>query len=302
MRRLKLSTTDVGDDRSETAPKITVDAQGWPATVTWPGMSKPLCLPGLGDFVAVRAKGVAPRMVTRFWAMAEPAQREKFRREVFETTNAAATEKSKSADNPHTVIFTQSLVHPRLKWATRQLEVCKGEPRAKLTVRLNRTSSEAPETFYIVFPFPCESALPETSCGDVPFVPIRDQVPGTCRDYYGIDGWIHYATPAGHWFWVSRDAPLVSFGDPPQMRPAPSDNPRGMHRVLAMVFDNFWFTNFVADSHGVMEFQFDLAWRKELPASVRAADVARNLASEPQVMINPGLKEDPIVMKRLYEP
>ena len=30
-----------------------------------------------------------------------------------------------------------------------------------------------------------------------------------------------------------------------------------------MIFDNFWFTNFVADSHGVMEFQFDLAWRKE---------------------------------------
>ena len=33
--------------------------------------------------------------------------------------------------------------------------------------------------------------------------------------------------------------------------------------MLAMVFDNFWFTNFVADSHGVMEFQFDLAWRRD---------------------------------------
>ena len=101
---------------------------------------------------------------------------------------------------------------------------------------------------------------------------------------------------------MSRDAPLVSFGDPPQLRPAPSDHPQGMHRVLAMVFDNFWFTNFVADSHGVMEFQFDLAWRKELPASVRAADVARTLGSDPVILINPGLKEDPIVVKRLYEP
>ena len=68
-----------------------------------------------------------------------------------------------------------------------------------------------------------------------------------------------------------------------------------------MVFDNFWFTNFVADSHGVMEFQFDLAWCKVLPVSVRAADVARTLSSEPVVLINPGLKEDPIVMKRLYD-
>jgi hypothetical protein len=75
-----------------------------------------------------------------------------------------------------------------------------------------------------------------------------------------------------------------------------------MQRVLAMVFDNFWFTNFVADSHGLMEFQFELAWREKLPASVGVADFARTLASEPQVMINPGLKEDPIVIKRLYTP
>jgi hypothetical protein len=302
LRRLKLSTTVVADDRAAPAPKIATDAQGWPTAVTWPGMSKPLFLPGVGDFVAVRAKGVAPRMATRFWAIAEPAKREKFRREVFETSHAAAKERSKAADNPHTIVFTQSLLHPRLKWAVRELEVWKGEPRAKFTMRLFRTSSEAPETFYIVFPFPCESVLPETSCGDVPFVPIRDQMPGTCRDYYGIDGWIHYATPEGHWFWVSRDAPLVSFGDPPQMRSAPSDHPQGMHRVLAMVFDNFWFTNFVADSHGLMEFQFELAWREKLPASVGVADFARTLASEPQVMINPGLKEDPIVIKRLYTP
>ena len=72
--------------------------------------------------------------------------------------------------------------------------------------------------------------------------------------------------------------------------------------MLAMVFDNFWFTNFVADSHGVMEFQFDLAWRKNLPATGGAAGLARTILAEPQVMINPALKEDPIVIKRLYTP
>lgn len=301
IRRFKLNAADVADDRPVPSPSIKTDAQGWPAEIIWPGMSKPLCLPGLGDFVAIRAKGVSPRMVARFWAAAEPAQREIYRNEVFEATHAAAPDTTTAVDTPHTVLFTQKINHPRLKWATRQLEVWKGEARAKLTMRLFRTSSEAPETFYIAFPFPCESVLPETSCGDMPFVPVRDQVPGTCRDYYGIDGWIHYATPAGHWFWVSRDAPLVSFGDPPQLRPAPGDQPQGMHRVLAMVFDNFWFTNFVADSNGAMEFQFDLAWRSELPASVSAADVARTLVSDPVVLINPGLPEDPIVMKRLYD-
>jgi hypothetical protein len=72
--------------------------------------------------------------------------------------------------------------------------------------------------------------------------------------------------------------------------------------VLAIVFENYWYTNFVGDSHGVMEFQFDLAWRKELPSSVKIEDVARALTAEPQVVINPGLKEDPILIKRLYTP
>ena len=69
-----------------------------------------------------------------------------------------------------------------------------------------------------------------------------------------------------------------------------------------MIFDNTWFTNFVGDSHGVMEFRFDMAWRKELPASASVEGWARTLASEPQIIINPGLKEDPLLMKRLYEP
>ena len=143
--------------------------------------------------------------------------------------------------------------------------------------------------------------MPETSCGGVPFTPFRDQLPGTCRDYFAIDGWIHFATPAGHWLWVSHDAPLVTFGGP-QTLARRSDPPQETNRVLAMIFDNFWYTNFVADSHGVMEFRFDLAWRKDLPASAAVEDLARTLASEPQVLINPGLKEDPIVVKRLYEP
>ena len=142
--------------------------------------------------------------------------------------------------------------------------------------------------------------MPTTSCGGVPFTPFADQLPGTCRDYFAIDDWIHYATPAGHWLWVSRDAPLVTFGEP-EARLRRSDAPRDTHQIAAMVFENFWYTNFVGDSHGVMEFRFDLAWRNEL-ANADVRRLARTLASEPQVMIVPGLKEDPIVIKRLYEP
>ncbi len=34
--------------------------------------------------------------------------------------------------------------------------------------------------------------------------------------------------------------------------------------MVAMVFDNIWHTDFVADSYGTMEFQFDLVWKEKI--------------------------------------
>ena len=58
---------------------------------------------------------------------------------------------------------------------------------------------------------------------------------------------------------------------------------------------------FVADSPGVMEFQFDLTWRKDLPPA-DASRVAEALTLDPVQMINPAAPEDPTVIKRLYQP
>jgi hypothetical protein len=71
--------------------------------------------------------------------------------------------------------------------------------------------------------------------------------------------------------------------------------------LLAMLFNNFWYTNFVADEHGVMEFQFDLVWREKLDTPA-AAELADTLVAEPVVLINSDGKEDPIVMQRLFNP
>jgi hypothetical protein len=38
--------------------------------------------------------------------------------------------------------------------------------------------------------------------------------------------------------------------------------------LLSMVFDNTWDTNFAADSHGIMEFNYDLVWRRHIEGAV----------------------------------
>ena len=112
--------------------------------------------------------------------------------------------------------YTQALEHPRLAWATRRLELWKREPRARLTFRLNRR--------LVVRPGDLSASSSRCPCDGVAAAAelrracrsrrSRDQLPGTCRDYFGIDGWAHYATPEGHWLWVSRDAPLVTLDGP----------------------------------------------------------------------------------------
>ncbi len=80
------------------------------------------------------------------------------------------------------------------------------------------------------------------------------------------------------------------------------DPPENSSRILAMVYNNVWVTNFVADSHGVLEFQFDMALQPLDRPTVDPARLAETLQAEPQVVINPGMKEHPIFLERLHRP
>jgi hypothetical protein len=68
-----------------------------------------------------------------------------------------------------------------------------------------------------------------------------------------------------------------------------------------MVFNNFWYTNFPGNSHGAMQFQFDLVW-KAPGDSASAAGMAAAVTTEPVLEINPGGKEEPLYLRWLYKP
>ena len=300
--RLKSEAVEADQPPQAPPPSVNLDQSGWPASVSWQGMKKPLFTPGFGDFMAVKVKGFAPRWILKdVFGNTDDRQREELRAEHLEEVPAVAEGKAAVEQNPHTTVYSQALSHPRLRWASRRLEIWNRQPRARYTLSINRISSEAPEFFFVVFPLPCEGTQPLVSNGGLPFVPYEDQLPGTCRDYFSIDGWVQYETADGNWLWVSRDAPLVTFGSS-GVKARRKDPPKETHRVLAMIYENGWYTNFVGDSHGVMEFQFDLAWKDTTDGPSRPEDLAQSLLTEPQVMINPALREGRIVIERLYKP
>lgn len=300
VRRLEWLTDEVTEASTDALPDVECDEQGWPQTATWPGMSKPLFSAGTGEFEAVSVEGFAGRW--GYLDMFSTGNSEA--RDAYRTTQLRSEKATPAGDvtvrsNPHTTLYTQSLSHPRLRWLTRELELWHGEPQARLTIRFDRRSEEKPEFFFLGFTVPCTGTLPEASCGGVPYVPYADQLPGTCRDYFSIDSWLNYRTEAGNWLWVTRDAPLVTFQDH-QLLARATAPPPDTNRILAMVFNNIWFTNFVADSHGVLEFQFDLAWTPSGNDAVPHAIIAETLQVEPTVVINVQEREDPIFMRRLH--
>jgi uncharacterized protein Usg len=293
---LTITACDTTKDTAEIRkPQVETDSNGWPVSAIWPGMTKPLFAAEVARFLSVA--GASRSNIGEIHVAADQQKREELRRKYLVTTDATYANASVE-ETAHTIVYTQPVHHPRLGESTRRIELYKGEPRASVSVRVNRTGSTAPEVFYIAFGFPNEGRMPLFSSGGVPFTPYSDQLDGTCRDYYAIDGWADYATTHGHWFWVTRDAALVAVGGPHTVErrtTAPADT----HRLLAMVFDNFWHTNFVADSHGEMEFNFEMAWRENVPNPVRLGDA---LASDPVVVVNPSTRESPELLNHLFRP
>ena len=302
IRRLDLREEKIESPKPDGGPTVEVDEQNWPVAVRWPGMEPSLFQKGTGDVISVGFRGFAGRWIySDVFGIADRQQRDQRRSELLDETIATAKAPADVKRNSHTTVYTQQLSHPRLTWAVRKLELWHREPRARLTVRLRRSESELPEILFVACDLPCQGTLPESSVGGMPFVPYEDQLPGVCRDYFTIDDWVQYNTPQGRWLWATRDAPLITFGEH-NVAARRDDPPENTNRILAMVFNNVWVTNFVADSHGSLEFQFDMALQ---PAGAKPIDPTRlteTLQSEPQVIINPGLKEHPIFLDRLHRP
>ena len=302
-KRFELSKEPAGNPtQGRPAPAVKTDGQGWPTAATWSGMTQSLFAEGLGEVVAVKVNAFAPRWALQdIWHTGDAEKRRKLQAEKLEFIATQPAGQAAVEETPYTICYTQPLSHPRFKWATRRLELWKGQPRARLTVRFNRLSSFDPELLCVVNPLPCDGTLPRLSSGGFGFTPFTDQLSGTCRDYFAIDGWAHYATSAGHWLWVTRDAPLVTL-DGPHPKSHLTAPPAHTGRMLAIVYDNFWYTNFQGDSPGVMEFQFDLAWRQQLGNDSEAEALADTLVSELVPVLNPALPESPVFLERLYHP
>jgi len=147
---------------------------------------------------------------------------------------------------------------PYVRRLETEVRLWHGLKRVDVEVRLDKQPCEAYESLYVAFPF----ALDEPrafihSCGAT-FEAEREQLPGTCRDYYGVE---HFAAFQGRSGWAvvcPVDAPLVQLGDLTFGRWA---DHLALNRacLYSWLTNNFWYTNYPGYQLGRLRFRFALA-------------------------------------------
>ena len=262
--------------------RVETDGKGWPVQLSLG--DQVLVMGAAGEFIAAEADGFSPRWTFRdIFDTEDEAERRRLYQAHIHLSNAEYGP-TICRNEDDVVTYEQPFSHPLLAYGKRILTVDRGDRTVSFTVRFYRKSNLAPALYYIRIDSPIQNGRTHISNAGKPFRPNVDQIEGSCRDYYALDGWVHCENAEGSWLVSSRDAALVAFGAPSQPSRIQSPLPEN-HRVFFQVFDNTWDTNFNPNAFGMMEFTFDLATGVALEDSARTS---LDLAAEPVVIVRTG--------------
>ena len=260
-------------DMAEVEPKekqkarITVDDKGWPTSVSFTD-GEPLFKDGIGNFVGFTVDGFGPRWeFRRVFYIEDPDERLEEARRVVKQISAVYG-KAERFQEGNTIVFTQGFSHPFLLNGWRRLEVYPTTRQMVFKLHVNRLPTAVPQRWYLQFPLNTGDIIPTLTEGGEPFQPGIDQIPGSCQEFYAIDGTAVYGCRPWTLAWSSEDAAMVSFGNslPGSRQYGPL---KDVNMLNAVLFDDFWDTNFAIGAQGPLDFTFHLA---ELPSDISSVD------------------------------
>jgi alpha-mannosidase len=114
-----------------------------------------------------------------------------------------------------------------------------------------------PEATYLLFPFDLSHAQARFDVGGVPVRPEIDQLPGVCRDYFTVQGWVDFNNGDHGVTIATPDNPLIqlgTFGFAQNRSTSMLD--RAM--LLGWVTNNYWETNFPAYQPGMVTARYHI--------------------------------------------
>lgn len=256
-------------------PDVVLDGSGWPVSVTWKGMEYPLYE---GEIGLLRSCS----MVSGGWWSGNAELEEHF----------SGRTQAVREDTPYSVRFTQKMENALVNSAIRFIEIYKKEPRVHVKVIYDRKlhPQRVSEVHYVEFPLPDIVREIKTSNGGSVFTPFKDNIDNTCKSFYVTDAWVSYGSSDGTRVWSSATTPIVTFGNTEYYK-----NPESLqnsNRLLSMVYNNGWGTNFPMEYSGDVVCEYDLYWYPGEFDKEAVGAVTDTYLVKPVVVMNPAARED----------
>jgi alpha-mannosidase len=114
-----------------------------------------------------------------------------------------------------------------------------------------------PEATYLMFPFNIPNAQARFDVGGMPVRPHLDQLPGSCRDYFTVQGWVDFNNGERGVTIATPENPMVQLGD---FHFAHNLQEVTLERamLLGWVTNNYWETNFPGAQPGVVTARYSI--------------------------------------------
>lgn len=163
------------------------------------------------------------------------------------------------------------VVGPGVKSATCTFTLWQASRRLDIEWVFDKVAVEGPESVFFAFPFSIESSGFLGDFNGIPCEPDAEQLPGSVKAWYPVQGWVGVDGPEHSVVLVPLDAPLVHLGGVNTGRVVEHLD-RGSPVVMSWALNNHWFVNFKAAQDGRIRLRYSLT---TMPGHLDAAEATR---------------------------
>jgi hypothetical protein len=158
---------------------------------------------------------------------------------------------------PFATIVEQMLEHPHVGRLCQRVLLPHHADHIECQAEWQMGLTEHPEATYLLFPFDLPHAQARFDVGGVPVRPHRDQLPGVCRDYFTVQGWVDFNDGAQGVTIATPDNPLIQLGTF-NFAQNHADFKLERAMLLGWVTNNYWETNFPAYQPGIVTARYHI--------------------------------------------
>ena len=129
--------------------------------------------------------------------------------------------------------------------------------RVDIVNRIDKKAVRTKEAIHIAFPFnvPAGELRYDVAWGIVR--PEQDQIPGACKNFFSVQGWVDVSNDERGVTWATPDAPLIEIGSITAEKPWMTEI-RPAQNFYSYLMNNYWHTNYKADQEGASDFRFSI--------------------------------------------